>query len=193
MAATRKKTDDVLASARKELQAQLAVVRGEMSRLAAEEHALTQALSSLDGDGAPTATTAPAATAVGPSPSAKRSTRRSSGRKAGTSRRRRAGATKSTADRVNELQGLLSDGPKSRNDLAAALKVSPARVQQLLAELGSSVSSHPNPETRHGKLWTLTGRGNGASAAKPTGRRSGGGTKGKSTRKPAARRKQAAK
>ena len=194
MAATRKKTDDVLASARRDLQAQLAVVRGEMSRLAAEEHALTQALSSLDGDGSPSSPTAPPANVRGRTRSAKSSARRSSTSRADTSRARpRRAASRSTADRVNELQGLLADGPKSRNDLAAALKVSPARVQQLLAELGSSVSSQPNPEQRQGKLWTLTGGGNGASASKPTRRPSSGRAKGTSTRKPAGRRKQAAK
>lgn len=196
MATTRKKTDDVLASARKDLQAQLAIVRDEMSRLAAEEHALTQALSSLDGDGA-SPTTSPAAGASGRAPSGKTPARSSARARAtgkGTSRRRRRrGASKSTADRVSELQGLLADGPKSRNDLAAALKVSPARVQQLLAELGSSVSSQRDPEQPRGKLWALTGGGNGASAPKPTGRRSGGTAKRKSTRKPAARRKRAAK
>ncbi len=188
MAATRKKTDDVLASARGDLQAQLAVVRDEMSRLAAEEQALTHALSTLKGDGASAPTT--------PS-TAKRSSRasgqrRSSTAKAGTNRgRRRRGASKSTADRVNELQELLADGPKSRNDLAAALNVSPARVQQLLAELGNSVSSQRDPEQRQGKLWTLTGGGNGASAAEPVRSRSSGRAKGASTRKRAARRKQA--
>ena len=192
MAATRTKTDDVLASARKDLQAQLAVVRDEMSRLTAEEYALTQALASLDGDGA-SPTTAPAANASGRATSGKGTARARATGKGTNRRRRRRGASKSTADRVSELQGLLSAGPKSRNDLAAALKVSPARVQQLLAELGSAVSSQPDPEQRRGKLWTLTGGGNGPSAAKPTGRRSNGRPKATSTRKPAARRKQQAK
>lgn len=190
--ATTRKTDDVLASARKDLKAQLGVVRDEMTRLAGEERALTQALSSLDGDSAPSSTTAPAAK-VGAGPrKVKSSARRSSPGKASSTRRRR-GASKSTADRVSELQGLLGDGPKSRNDLAAALKVSPARVQQLLAVLGSAVSSQPNPEQRQSKLWTLTGRANGASAAKPRARPNSGRAKATSTRKPAARRKQAAK
>lgn len=192
MAATRRKTDDVLASARKDLQAQLALIREETGRLGAEERALTEALSSLDGDSASSQTTAPATKAAGGSATAKRSASTSPARKRGTSRRSR-GASKPTADRVNELQGLLADGPRSRNDLAAALNVSPARVQQLLAELGSSVSSQPDPEQPRGKLWTLTGGGNGASAAKPTGRRSSGKAKGTSTRRPAARGKQPAK
>ena len=191
MAATRRKTDDVLATARKELQAQLAVVREEIGRLAAEERALTQALSSLNGDSASSSTTAPAAKVADSSATAKSSASTGRARKRSTSRRRR-GASKSTIDRVNELKRLLAEGPKSRNDLAAALKVSPARVQQLLAELGSSVSSEPNPAQRQGKLWTLTGGGNGASAAKPTGRRSSARTKGTSPRKAAARRKRPA-
>ena len=157
MADTRKKTNDVLASARSDLQAQLAVVRGEMSRLAAEEHALTHALSNLDGDGTSPSTTATTAGTRGRSRTAKGSTRRKSTRKAARGRRR-SGASKSTADRVSELQGLLGDGPKSRNDLAAALKVSPARVQQLLADLGSLVSSQPDPKQRRGKLWVLAGQ-----------------------------------
>jgi len=189
---TRKKTEDVLAAARKDLQAQLALVHDEMSRLAAEEQALTQALSTLDTNGASSSTRAPAAKPSGESRTARTSTRRSSARKAGATRRRRRGASKSTADRVNELRGLLADGPKSRNDLAAALKVSPARVQQLLAELGSSVSSRRDPDQRQGKLWALTD-GNRASAATPTRRRSGGRAQDASTRKPAAGRKEAAK
>jgi DNA-binding MarR family transcriptional regulator len=58
---------------------------------------------------------------------------------------------------VSELHGVLADGPKSRSELAGALGVSPARVQQLLAELGGAVSSRPHPEQRQGKLWSLTG------------------------------------
>ena len=187
-----RKTDDVLASARKDLQSQLAVVRGEMNRLAAEEHALTQALSSLNGDGA-SASTAPTAAVSGGAPKVKSSAGRNSAGKARTSRRRRRGASKSTAERVDELQGLLAEGPKSRSDLATALKVSPARVQQLLAELGGSVSSQPNPEPRRGRLWTFTGPSNGSSATKPSERPSSGRAKARSTRKPTARRKQAAK
>ena len=192
MATTPKKTDEVLASARKDLQAQLAVVRDEMGRLAGEERALTQALSSLDGDGSSSRSAATrAAKVAGGPPPGKSSTRRSSAGNPGASRRRRRrGGTKSTADRLSELEGLLSDGPKSRNDLAAALKLSPARVQQLLSELGGKVSSQPAPQQRQGKLWTLAGRGNGASAAKPTRRRSSGKAK-STTRKPAARSKQA--
>ena len=139
----------------------------EMSGLAAEEHALTQALASLDGDGA----SSPPASASNAAdrPRAGNSRTRRPTRSAGTSRRRRRrGASKSTADRMNELRELLADGPKSRNELAAALKVSPARVQQLLAELGSSVSSQPGPEQRRGKLWTLTA-GNGARRVRADG------------------------
>ena len=185
MAVTARKTDEVLASARRELQAQLGVVREELARLANEERTLTQALSNInggasssDGSGSSRQTTARA------------SKSRRSARKP-TSGRRKRGGTKSTADRVEELRGLLADGPRSRGDLAAALKVSPARVQQLLAQLGSSVSSQPDPNNGQVKLWTLTAGGNGASAEAPrTG--SKGRAKG-SRRKPAARRKQAAK
>lgn len=154
MAATVSKTDEVLASARKELQAQLAVVREELSRLTAEERALTQALTSLDGDSGSTQTDASTSNR-GERSRARRT--RSSRRKTATGRRRRRGQSKSTAERVEELRGLLAQGPRSRADLAAALKVSPARVQQLLAELGSSVSSQPDPNQRRGKLWILAG------------------------------------
>jgi hypothetical protein len=51
MAASTKKTSEVLSAARKGLQAQLDLVRKEIGRLAGEEHALTQALSNLGGDG----------------------------------------------------------------------------------------------------------------------------------------------
>ena len=163
MAVTPKKTDEVLASARKDLKAQLALVRQEASRLAAEEGALTAALATLGGDSAP-ASAAPAAKRA-----AKSSTPKRSGRRA---RRRSTGGAKSTADRVKELEGVLADGPKSRNELAAALTVSPARVQQLLAALGKSVTSEPAPGPRQGKLWSLKGRANGASAArKPAAKR----------------------
>ncbi len=194
MAVARRKTDDVLASARKDLEAQLAVVRDEIGRLAGEELALTEALSSLGGDGASTSMRAAAVNVSGRSRNVKSSGTRSTARKAGTSlRRRRRGASKPTADRLKDLEGLLADGPKSRNDLAAALKVSPARVQQLLAGLGSAVSSQPDPEQRQGKLWALADGGNGASATKTTAKRSSGRAKGASPRKPAVRRKQAAK
>ena len=193
MAATRRKTDEVLASARKELQAQLGVVREELGRLAAEEHALTEALSSLDGDRASPSATAPASKTGGRTRTSANAARKSSTRKAGTSRRRRPrSASKPTADRVEELRRLLADGPKSRNDLAAALKVSPARVQQLLAELGNSVSSEPDPEQRQGKLWSLSGSGNAAIGAKRSSKRGGGTAKAASARKPSARTKAAA-
>lgn len=188
MATTRKKTDEVLASARQDLQAQLALVREEMGRLAAEERTLTQALSSLDGDSAASSSRASASRAGGEARTAKTSARGSSTRKAGTGRRRRPrSAIKSTADRVKELQGLLADGPKSKNDLAVALKVSPPRVQQLLAELGRSVSSQPDPEQRRGKLWSIKGSGNGATAAAKRGstRATGASARKPSTPKPA--------
>jgi len=191
--ATRRKTDEVLASARKELQAQLGVVREELGRLAAEQHALTEALSSLDGDSASPSSTVPASKAGARTRTSANAARKSSTRKAGTSRRRRPrSASKPTADRVKELRGLLADGPKSRNDLATAINVSPARVQQLLAELGNSVSSDPDPEQRQGKLWSLKSSGNGASGAKRSSERGGGTAKVASARKPSARTKAAA-
>ena len=187
MAVTARKTDEVLASARRELQAQLGVVLEELARLANEERTLTQALSSINGGASSSATDGSGSSRQ---TTARASKSRRSARKP-TSGRRKRGGTKSTADRVEELRGLLADGPRSRGDLAAALKVSPARVQQLLAQLGSSVSSQPDPNNGQVKLWTLTAGGNGASAEAPrTG--SKGGAKG-SRRKPAARRKQAAK
>jgi hypothetical protein len=152
MAASRN-TNEVLASARKDLEAQLAVVRDEIARLTAEEQALTHAVSNLDGGN-------PAMSAQGSvraSATARKPKRASRTRRSGRSRRR-SGATKTTAERVEELRGLLADGPKSRNDLAAALSVSPPRVQQLLAELGGAVSSQPDPNQRRGKLWSLKGK-----------------------------------
>jgi hypothetical protein len=155
MVKVRKKTDEVLASARRELKAQLAVVREELGRLTAEERALTEALSTLDGKSTSSSSAAASSATAGPAPK-----RRTRGR-----RRRARGASKSTAERLEELQVLLADGPKSRNDLAAALKVSPPRVQQLLAELGGAVTSRPDPGQRQGKLWSLS---NGATATKKT-------------------------
>ncbi len=154
MAASATKTDEVLAAARKQLEAQLAVVREELSRLTSEERALTQALTSLDGEGRSAQTDASTSNRGDRSRAAKRG---SPSRRTATARRRRRGQSKPTADRVEELRGLLAEGPRSRADLAAALKVSPARVQQLLVELGSSVSSRPDPNQRRGKLWVLGG------------------------------------
>jgi plasmid maintenance system antidote protein VapI len=192
--ATTPKTDEVLASARKDLQAQLDVVRGEISRLAAEDHALTVALSSLDGNGASARARVRGSGESEAVPAAKASTRPSArGRKATTRRGRRRATGKSTADRIEELRGLLADGPKSRSELAGALGVSPARVQQLLAALGSAVSSRPHPEQRQGKLWALAGQGNGASAAKPAKKPSSGKRKRTSSRKAGAGSKQAGK
>lgn len=194
MAVTRRKTDEVLASAREELEVQLGVVRGEMKRLAAEEAALTQALSSIDGNSASTRSAVPSGERGGRSRAATKGARKSSTRTAGGGRRRARGAAgKSTAERVQELQGLLAGGPKSRKDLAAALRLSPARVQQLLGELGSSVTSQPDPEQRRGKLWSLKGRANGASAAKPAAKRSARASTRARARRPSARKGAAAK
>ncbi len=184
MAATRRKTDEVLASARKDLQAQLGVVRAELARLSAEEDALTRALASLDGDSGSSSSTAPTGKRRGKARTVNGSQGRSSTRKPAPGRRRRTGgAAKSTADRVKELRALLADGPKSRKDLAAALEVSPARVQQLLGELGRSVSSEPDPDQRQGKLWSLKPSGNGASATRPAAKRGSAKATGAAARK----------
>lgn len=193
MAVTRRKTNEVLASARRDVEAQLAVVRDELSRLSSEEAALTQALSSLVGNGGSSgaATKSNGDARAGATPS---SPARSSTRKAATGRRRRRrGTSKSTADRVNELRELLADGPKSRSDLATALAVSPARVQQLLAELGGSVSSQPDPEQRRGKLWSLKGSANGTSTQRAPTKPGSSTPKRPSARKTSGRSKPAAK
>ena len=160
MAVSRTNTNEVLAAARAELQAQLGVVREDLTRLTAEERDLTQALSGLGSAGSASKSRA----------ASQKTTTASTGRRSarGSSRRRRRkrGSSKSTAERLQELQGLLAGGPRSRNDLAAALEVSPPRVQQLLAELGSAVSSEPDPKRGQVKLWSLTGRANGGSAAR---------------------------
>ena len=194
MASTHTNTIEVLAAARKDLEAQLAVVREQIARLTAEERALTHAVSALDG-GNPSASSA--GTTTGRTATARtrgRQGAKSSARKASSTRsRRRRGASKSTADRVNELRELLADGPKSRADLAAALKVSPARVQQLLAELGGSVSSQPDPAQRRGKLWSLKGGADGTGATKPAAKRSTQSAGARSPQKQSARRTKAAK
>jgi hypothetical protein len=180
-----RKIDDVLASARKDIRGHLRGVRGEIARLGGEERALTRALASLKGDSARASASRPADASTARA-TAKRSTRRTAGSKAGAGRRRRSrGASKSTAERVEELRALLAGGPKSRSDLAAALKVSPARVQQLLAELGSTVSSQPDPAQRRGKLWSLAGNGNRADATKTAAKRNATSTR------PAARKRTA--
>jgi hypothetical protein len=153
--AVSRKTDEVLASARTELEAQLVVVRDEIARLTAEEQALTHAVSNLNGGNPATSAEGSVRTRA---TSRKPRARRAAGTRKSARGRRRGGATKTTAERVEELRGLLADGPKSRNDLAAALKVSPPRVQQLLAELGSAVASQPDPNQRRGKLWSLKGK-----------------------------------
>jgi chromosome segregation ATPase len=155
----RRKTDEVLASAQRDLKAQLAVVRDELGRLTAEERALAGALASIKAD--TSSSPSPSRPAAGSTKTASASRRRSGGR-----RRRARVASKTTAERLQELRDQLATGPKSRNELAAALQVSPPRVQQLLAELGSAVSSKPDPGQRQGKLWSLSRAGSGAGAAK---------------------------
>jgi chromosome segregation ATPase len=194
MASTHTNTDEVLAAARKDLEGQLAVVREQIARLTAEERALTHAISALDGGNPATSSAGTTTERAATAPMRRRQRTKSSARKASSTRpRRRRGASKSTADRVNELRELLADGPKSRGDLAAALNISPARVQQLLAELGSSVSSQPDPAQRRGKLWTLKGGGDGASAPKPAANRGTRSAKARPPRKRSARRPKAAK
>jgi chromosome segregation ATPase len=192
MASTHTKTDEVLAAARKDLEAQLALVREQIERLAAEELALTHAISSLDG-GNPATSSAGAISRRAAAPARKGQGTKGSARKGSSRQRRRRGASKSTAERINELRELLADGPKSRADLAAALNVSSARVQQLLVELGGSVSSQPDPRQRRGKLWSLKGAGNGAGATKPASQARSQSAKAVSRRKPSARRTKAAK
>ena len=163
----RRKKVDVITAVREDLRAHLVSLREQIERLTREERAVAQALSSLDNDGTVAPSAARAPTGVGDA--ARRAPRhRSAAKGAATSRRPRN--TKKTVERADELRGLLSDGPKSRDELAAALKVSPARVQQLLAGLGSSVSSQPDPERLRGKVWSLAPGGNAASAARATGR-----------------------
>ena len=157
MATAGRKTDEVLAAARRDVQEQLDVVRDELTRLAAEEAALTQALASLDGDGITAASVSQTKSRSRP-PKSRGSTRRP------TARRR--AASKSTAERVDQLRGLLADGPKSRAQLAAALDVSPARVQQLLSALGGAVSSRPDPSQGRSRLWSLKGSANGGGRRK---------------------------
>ena len=192
MASTHTKTDEVLASARKDLETQLAVVREQIERLAADELALTHAISSLDG-GNPATSSAGAVSKRAAAPARKPQGSKGSARKGSRPRRRRRGASKSTADRVTELRELLAEGPKSRADLAAALGVSSARIQQLLAELGGSVSSQPDPAQRRGKLWSLRGTGNGAGTTKSASKGGSESAKADSRRKPSARRTKAAK
>ena len=189
--AVTKKTDDVLASARHDLEAQLAAVREEIARLAAEEQALAHAVSGLDGENPATSSIGTVSSPTVPADKkngAKRSTRKATDGR----RTRPRAANKTTADRVNELQGLLAGGPKSRTDLAAALKVSPARVQQLLAELGGSVSSQPDPAQRRGKLWSRAGSGKSTTSKKSPVSATGS-AKRASTRRSSARRAAAKK
>jgi len=174
-------TDEVLSSARQDLQAQLSVVRDELARLSTEERTLSQALSALEGPKAAAGTNG-GATESKPRTSATQ--RKRSARKPAARGRRRRSTNKSTGDRVQELRGLLGEGPKSRNDLAAALKVSPARVQQLLAELGGSVSSQPDPSNGRARLWSLKGSGNGASSGKRAASSGGRQRRGTAGRRP---------
>lgn len=193
MASTAAQTDEVLATARKELQAQLELVRAELTRLTADERALTTALESLDGAGSPAAGDGGNRRRRSRSGPATR-TRKASTRKASSARRTRRAPSKSTAERVEELRGQLADGPKSRSDLSAALNVSPARVQQLLAELGSSVTSKPVGDgARGGKVWSLASGSNGTGAAKATRRRNGARAKTTSGRGRSSRSKSVAK
>jgi hypothetical protein len=188
--ATSRRIDEVLAAARKDLEAQLDTVRSEIARLAAEEQQLTATLASLQ----PNRSSSSGTPDGGGRRSSSRNANSTKGKARSTGGRRarsRRTASKPTAERLEELRALLASGPKSRTDLAAALKVSPARVQQLLGGLGTSVSSQPDGDKR-GKLWSINDAGNGASAAKPRkrGRRP---AKGGAPAKPRARKAAAAK
>ena len=176
-------TDEVLSSARQDLQGQLSVVRDELVRLAAEERTLRQALSALEG----TAAVATNGGATESKPRASANRRKRSTRKPTSRGGKRRSTNKSTADRVQQLRALLGDGPKSRNDLAMELKVSPARVQQLLTELGSAVSSQPDPSNGRARLWSLKGSANGATASKQG--TSGGGRRGRASGRERSRRR----
>jgi len=174
--ATHRRINEVLASAREELKAQLGVVRAEIALLAAEEQELTAALASLKADGPSSSATRGTGKRQSRSPASKAKAAKTTVRDADAKRSRKRGTSKSTAERTQELRVLLAEGPKSRSDLAAALKVSPARVQQLLASLGASVRSRPAPDKRS-KLWSIQGASNGASGPNPQqrgGRRQAG-------------------
>src|SRR4051794_11194060 len=107
MAGNRKKTGDVIAAARRDLKAQLKVVREEVGRLGGEERALTRALASLKGGGARPSSRAAASASADAEAIAKPHSRPRSARKASSRRRRRPrAASKSTAERVEELRGL---------------------------------------------------------------------------------------
>jgi len=164
--ATRRKIDHVLAAARKELESQLGVVRAEIARLAAEEQELTMALANLKNEGSSSAATDGGSRRQRSSSRKAQATKRTARSGNGRRARGRRTATKSTAERVEQLRTLLADGPKSRNELAVALEVSPARVQQLLGELGSSVTSQPDGDKR-AKLWSIKGASNDGNASRP--------------------------
>jgi hypothetical protein len=168
-------------------------VRDEIARLAVEEQALAHAVASLDGGNPATSSDSSTGESARRSRAVKSRRAKGSTRKASSGRRRAArGTSRSTGERVDQLRGLLADGPQSRSALAAALEVSPARVQQLLGELGSSVSSQPDPDQRRGKLWSLKDAVSGAGASKPAAKRGSQAAKSGASRKAAAGRSRAA-
>ena len=175
---TRRKIDQILADARKDLEAQLELVRVEKTRLAAEEQELTAAIAGLETNGGGSPPVARRRQRAAATRSTKAGTRSSGGAKG----RRKRTANKPTAQRLDELRALLTEGPKSRGDIATALKLSPARVQQLLGELGTAVTSQPANDGR-AKLWSIKGARNGASAARSRPARGRARAKGSSVRK----------
>ncbi len=170
MATQDRSTGEVLAPPKRTCRRSWALSVRELARLGSEERTLAQAIASLNGGGPCSSAASPgkrgARSRAGRSQGERRTVPKASATSRSSSRRRRPRtALRSTADRVSELQGLLAEGPKSKVAIAAALKLSPARVQQLLAELGSSVSSQPDPGQGRAKLWSLKGSANGASAS----------------------------
>jgi CRP-like cAMP-binding protein len=137
-----------------ELEQQRAVIDEEISRLQAMRQAA----------GAPSRTRARRTSARRASTTTRR-TRRASARAATataatTTRRRRGGGRgQSTEERLKQFKELLASGPKTRQEIAQALGVSPPRVEQIgsvLVERGEVRKERDPNSTRNRMIWTLS-------------------------------------
>lgn len=94
---------------------------------------------------------APAAAPAKPAATRKRASR--------PSRSGSSSAPVSTEQRQEQVREFLGDGPKTRKEIAAKLKVSPPRVQQIMVPMidaGVLVSEQDPTTNRRRELWRLT-------------------------------------
>jgi hypothetical protein len=142
---------------RDQLQARIDVINAEIAALEAERAELEHVLGAMPQ---------PAAAPERPSAARPRRRERAAASGDGRSRRRpsprRTGAAarrvtvgRPTAEQAERLAALLREGPKARDEIALALRLSRTRTGQLLDALGARVTSETDPDNPRRKRWRL--------------------------------------